>query len=88
MTPISLETRIRSSSRALVSGVGGGGDVVGALAFRFLLENLGENRIVFGSDYCGGLGAVEKTLPLIEQQSDPARIKAITERTSRSLLRL
>ncbi|HEY3304777.1 MAG TPA: amidohydrolase family protein [Candidatus Binatia bacterium] len=55
---------------------------------RFLLDTLGENRIVFGSDYCGGLGALEKALPVIEDQPDPARIKAITERTSRNLLGL
>lgn len=54
--------------------------------FRFLVDTLGENRIVFGSDYCGGLGALEKALPVIEDQPDPSRIKAITERTSRSLL--
>ena len=89
MTPISLETRIHSSSRALVIGVGGGGDVVGALATsRVHLETLGEDRIVFGLDYCGGLGPLEKALPVIEQQADPARIKAITERTSRNLLQL
>jgi hypothetical protein len=89
MNPLSLETLIHSSSRALVIGVGGGGDVVGALAAsRVLLETLGENRIVFGSDYCGGLGALEKALPVIEEQTDPGRIKTITERNSRNLLRL
>ena len=61
---------------------------VDARAFRFLIETLGEDRIVFGSDYCGGLGALEKALPVIEGQPDPARIKAITERNSRNLLRL
>ncbi len=38
MNPLSLETLIRSSSRALVIGVGGGGDVVGALATARFLE--------------------------------------------------
>jgi hypothetical protein len=61
MNSLSLETLIHSSSRALVIGVSGGGDVVGAL---------------------------EKALPVIEQQADPARIKAVTERTSRNLLHL
>ena len=37
----SLETIIRSSSRALVIGVGGGGDVVGALAIARFLEFCG-----------------------------------------------
>ncbi|HEY2990983.1 MAG TPA: amidohydrolase family protein [Candidatus Binatia bacterium] len=59
---------------------------VDARTLRFLLDTLGEDRIVFGSDYCGGLGALEKALPVIEDQPDPSRIKALTERTSRSLL--
>jgi|RhiMetdeSRZDD1v2_1073273.scaffolds.fasta_scaffold297170_2 hypothetical protein len=39
--PVSLETLIRGSSRALVIGVGGGGDVVGALATARFLEFCG-----------------------------------------------
>jgi hypothetical protein len=39
--PASLETLIRDSSRALVIGVGGGGDVVGALATARFLEFCG-----------------------------------------------
>jgi predicted TIM-barrel fold metal-dependent hydrolase len=61
---------------------------VDARTLRFLLDTLGESKIVFGSDYCGGLGALEKALPVIQDQPDPARVKAITERTSRNLLRL
>src|SRR5262245_34807189 len=38
---VSLETLIRGSSRALVIGVGGGGDVVGALATARFLEFCG-----------------------------------------------
>jgi hypothetical protein len=41
MNPLSLETLIHSSSRALVIGVGGGGDVVGALATARFLEFCG-----------------------------------------------
>ena len=37
----SLEATLRSSSRALVIGVGGGGDVVGALATARFLEFCG-----------------------------------------------
>lgn len=55
---------------------------------RFLLDTVGEDRVVFGSDYCGGLGALEKALPVIEDQPDAARIKTLTERTSRTLRRL
>ena len=54
----------------------------------FLLETMGEGRIVFGSDYCGGLGLLKKGVAVIEQQSDPARIKTLTERNSRRLLAL
>jgi len=39
--PTSLEDLVRASSRALVIGVGGGGDVVGALAAARFLEFLG-----------------------------------------------
>jgi predicted TIM-barrel fold metal-dependent hydrolase len=54
----------------------------------FLIETMGEGRIVFGSDYCGGVGLLKKGVAVVEQQSDPARIKAITERNSRELLHL
>src|SRR5712692_11810671 len=40
-TPVSLEDLIRSTRRALVIGVGGGGDVVGALATARFLEFCG-----------------------------------------------
>jgi predicted TIM-barrel fold metal-dependent hydrolase len=59
-----------------------------ARVFRFLIDTLGEDRVVFGSDYCGGLGPLAKALPVIEEQPDPARVKTITERNSRNLLRL
>jgi len=44
----SLETIIRSSSRALVIGVGGGGDVVGALATARFLEFCGVEFVLGG----------------------------------------
>jgi len=61
---------------------------VDARTLRFLLDAVGEEHVVFGSDYCGGLGPIEKALPVIEDQPDAARIKALIERTSRNLLRL
>jgi len=61
---------------------------VDARTLRFLLDTVGEAHVVFGSDYCGGLGPLEKALPVIEDQPDAARIKTLTERTSRSLLKL
>lgn len=54
----------------------------------FLIDTMGEDRVVFGSDYCGGLGPLAKALPAIEEQPDPARVKALTERNSRRLLRI
>src|ERR1041385_6226323 len=44
----SLETTIRSASRALVIGVGGGGDVVGALAVARFLEFCGLEFLLGG----------------------------------------
>ena len=54
----------------------------------FLLQTMGEERIVFGSDYCGGLGLLKKGVAVVEEQPDPARVKTITERNSRKLLQL
>ena len=53
---------------------------------QFLVDTMGEDRVVFGSDYCGGLGPLTKALPVIEDQPDPARLKTLTERNSRRLL--
>jgi len=46
--PLSLEDLIRSSKRALVVGVGGGGDVVGALATARFLEFCGLEFVLGG----------------------------------------
>lgn len=61
---------------------------VNARTLQFLIDTLGENRIVFGSDYCGGLGPLQKALPVIEQQPNPTHVKSLTERNSRGLLHL
>ena len=61
---------------------------VNARTLQFLIDTLGQERVVFGSDYCGGLGPLQKALPVIEQQSDPTHIKSLTERNSRRLLGL
>jgi aminocarboxymuconate-semialdehyde decarboxylase len=55
---------------------------------QFLIDTMGEDRVVFGSDYCGGLGPLEKALPVIDEQPDPAGVRALTERNSRRLLSL
>jgi predicted TIM-barrel fold metal-dependent hydrolase len=59
-----------------------------ARTLSFLIDTLGEERIVFGSDYCGGLGPLKKAFAAVEQQPEPERIKRFTEKNSRSLLRL
>ena len=59
-----------------------------ARTLAFLIDKLGDNNIVFGSDYCGGLGPLSKALTAVEAQPDPGRIKAFTEKNSRQLLRL
>lgn len=55
---------------------------------QFLIDTLGPERVVFGSDYCGGLGPLKKAMPVVEEQPDPDSIKSLTERNSRQLLRL
>jgi len=61
---------------------------VNARTLQFLMDTLGSERIVFGSDYCGGLGPLQKAVPVVEEQPDPNKIKTITERNSRRLLHL
>jgi predicted TIM-barrel fold metal-dependent hydrolase len=60
----------------------------GARTLSFLIDILGEDRIVFGSDYCGGLGPLKKSFAAIDQQPNPQRIKSFTEKNSRKLLYL
>lgn len=55
---------------------------------QFLLDTMGGERIVFGSDYCGGLGPLKKALTVVQEQPDPSQVKKITDRNSRRLLRL
>ena len=55
---------------------------------RFLIDQMGEERVVFGSDYCGGLGPLRNALAVIDQQPDPAHIRSLTGRNSARLLGL
>jgi predicted TIM-barrel fold metal-dependent hydrolase len=61
---------------------------VDARTIGYLVDAMGEDRVVFGSDYCGGLGPLDKAIALIEEQPDPAGLRALTERNSRRLLHL
>lgn len=55
---------------------------------KFLIETMGEERMVFGSDYGGGLGPLKKAFSALAEQSDPDRVRTFTERNSRALLHL
>ncbi len=55
---------------------------------QFLMDTLGLERVVFGSDYCGGLGPLKKAMPVLDDQPDPNSIKSATERNSRRLLHI
>jgi len=61
---------------------------VGARTLQFLLDTLGEDRIVFGSDYCGGSGPLKKAVSLFDEVPDPAKLRSLTELNSRRLLHL
>ncbi len=61
---------------------------VNARTLQFLMDTLGSDRVVFGSDYCGGLGPLQKAMPVMDEQPDPNSIKSATERNSRRLLHI
>jgi predicted TIM-barrel fold metal-dependent hydrolase len=57
-------------------------------ALPFLVDTLGQDRVVFGSDYCGGLGPLEKGLAVVDQQDNADEIRTWTDKNSRQLLRI
>jgi predicted TIM-barrel fold metal-dependent hydrolase len=59
-----------------------------ARTLRFLVDTLGEDRVVFGSDFGGGLGPLPKALPTVDEQPDPAHMRQLMERNARRLLHL
>ncbi len=59
-----------------------------ARTLAFLIEKMGEHNIVFGSDYCGGLGPLSKGFAAVNAQSDPEHVRSFTENNSRRLLHL
>ena len=59
-----------------------------ARTLAFLIDKMGESNIVFGSDYCGGLGPLSKALAAISAQNNPEHIKRFTEQNSRRLLHI
>lgn len=54
----------------------------------FLIQKIGENNIVFGSDYCGGLGPLKKGFAAVAAQPDAERVHGFMEKNSRRLLHL
>jgi predicted TIM-barrel fold metal-dependent hydrolase len=59
-----------------------------ARTLSFLIDTMGEERIVFGSDYCGGLGPLRKCFAAVNEQTNPQHIERFTEKNSRRLLHL
>jgi predicted TIM-barrel fold metal-dependent hydrolase len=59
-----------------------------ARTLSFLIDKMGEKNMVFGSDYCGGLGPLSKAFAAISAQSDPEHVKSFMEKNSRRLLHL
>ncbi|HVO96336.1 MAG TPA: amidohydrolase family protein [Terriglobales bacterium] len=59
-----------------------------ATTLAFLVEKLGENNMVFGSDYCGGLGPLSKGFSALNAQPNPDRVKNFMAKNSRQLLHL
>ena len=59
-----------------------------ARTLSFLIDTMGEEHVVFGSDYCGGLGPLKKALASVEKQANPEYLKSFTEKNSRRLLHI
>jgi predicted TIM-barrel fold metal-dependent hydrolase len=55
---------------------------------QFLIHKMSDNNIVFGTDYCGGLGPLSRGMNGVNGLADPQRFKNSTERNSRRLLHL
>ena len=57
-----------------------------ARTLSFLIDTMGEARVVFGSDYCGGLGPLKKAFNGVSGLADPEDFKRSTSKNSRELL--
>src|SRR4030095_2277451 len=51
-----------------------------ARTLSFLIDTMGEEHVVVGSDYCGGLGPLKKALASVENQTNPEYLKSFTEK--------
>ena len=59
-----------------------------ARTLSFLIDKMGENNIVFGSDYGGGLERLSKSPTAISAQPDPQHVKRFMGKNSRQLLHI
>ena len=59
-----------------------------ARTLSFLIDKLGEDNMVFGSDYCGGLDRLNRSFNAILAQPNPEHIKGFMEKNSRQLLHI
>ena len=59
-----------------------------ARTLAFLIDKMGEKNMVFGSDYCGGLGPLTKGFNAISAQASPEHVKSFMEKNSRELLHM
>jgi len=57
-----------------------------ARTLAFLVDMMGESNVVFGSDYCGGLGPLDKAIKVVDDQAHPKRVRKMMDRNSRRLL--
>jgi predicted TIM-barrel fold metal-dependent hydrolase len=55
---------------------------------QFLIDTMGADRVVFGSDYCGGSGPLQKAVAVLREHPNPVPAIASMERNSRQLLNL
>jgi predicted TIM-barrel fold metal-dependent hydrolase len=59
-----------------------------AVTLEFLIHKMGEHNIVFGSDYCGGLGPLSKAFNAVGALPNPEHFKNFTAKNSRELLHI
>ena len=59
-----------------------------ARTLSFLIDALGEKNIVLGSDYCGGLGPLNKAFNGVPGLVDPERLRRFTDKNSRALIHI
>lgn len=54
----------------------------------YIVDHLGEDALVFGSDFGGGSGGMRHSLVAIDRQADPGRVRTLMERNTRRLLKV